>query len=264
MRFLTMIGLGVALVAGAFGLAAQRREAASLRAELAGRQRLAAEARRLADDHWRLESEQVAPAEVARRRDERALLTAMAAEVEGIRQRAQIESAPAISVPAAEARPWLRREEVPAEAWAHRGAANPDSAFETVLWAAAHGDLDTLAGLLAFDDDARSSAQALFDRLPSTLRTEMGTPAKLVALLTAKAVPLTSARILTQVHDDTQAQLTAQLRDEKGVARATQLTLRAAGDRWRLMVPATAIDKFADQLRPASVALTPVTVPPGP
>ena len=264
MRPLSILMFVALVLAGGAGLAVQRRATAALRAQVAERQRLAAEARQVADEHRRLAAAQVAPEDLARSRDDRALLTALAAEVESVRLRTRAEPAPVAPAPAAAARPWLRREEVPAEAWADRGAADPDAAFETALWAASHGDLDTLAGLLVLDEDARAAATALFTRLPAALRAELGTPEKLVALFTARAIPLTTARILTQTHEDGDAKLVAQLRDGRGVARAIQVGLKSSGENWQLVVPAAAVDKFIDQLRPPSVALTPVSVSPGP
>lgn len=264
MRTFSILAFVALLVAGGTGLVAQRRATVALREQAAEQQRLAAEARQLADEHRRLESTQVSPEDLARWRDERELMTAMAAEVESLRQRTKAEPTPAKPAPNPEARPWLRREEVPAEAWANRGAADPDSAFETALWAAARGDLDTLGGLLVLDADAQTAATGLFSRLPAALRAEMATPEKLVALFTAQAIPLTTARILRQTHEDENAQLMAQLRDSRGVARQISVALKSSGENWKLVVPAAAVDKFIDQLRPPSVALTPVSVPPGP
>jgi hypothetical protein len=252
------------ILAGLAGLGIQRRETLVLRERRAGQEQLAAEAARLAAEHQRLAAAQVPADELARRREDRTVLTALANELESIRLRTKAEPLAGSPAPAAAGRPSLRRAQLAAEDWMNRGAADPDAAFETALWAAAHGDLDTLAGLLVFEEDARAAATALFDRLPTALRGEMDRPEKLMALLTAKAIPLGSARILTQTHDDGEAKLVAELHDPAGRERDIQVTLRASGDRWQLVVPVTAVDKFIDQLRPPSVALTPVTVPPGP
>lgn len=256
--------MGLVILAALAGLGIQRRETLTLRERRAEQERLAAESARLATEHQLLASAQIPADELARRQEDRIVLAALANEMESIRLRTKAEPV-VVSLPSAPAvRPSLRSAYLPVEAWENRGAANPDAAFETALWAAAHGDLETLAGLLVFDDDARAAATTLFDRLPAPLRGEMDTPEKLVALFTAKAIPLGSARILVQTHDDEEAKLSAELRDPAGVARGIQVNLRATGARWQLVVPAATVDKFADQLRPPSVALTPVTVPPGP
>jgi hypothetical protein len=252
------------VMTGLAGLGIQHRETLALRERRTEQERLAAEAARLAAEHRRLASSQIPADELARRREDRTVLMALANEMESIRLRTKAEPVAGSMRPAAAARPSLRYAYLPVEAWENRGATNPDAAFETALWAAARGDLDTLAGLLVFDDNARAAATALFDRLPAALRGDMDTPEKLVALFTAKAIPLGSARILVQTHDDEEAKLSAELRDPAGVARYIQVNLRTAGDRWQLVVPAATVDKFADQLRPPSVALTPVKVPPGP
>src|SRR4051812_22564789 len=132
MRRLGIIGLGLIVLAGLAGLGLQRRETLALRAHLAEQQRLAAEAERLAAEHQRLASAQVPADEMVRRQEDRAVLTAMANELESIRRRTK-PAAAVIPARPANARPWLRREEVAVEAWANRGSADPDSAFETAL-----------------------------------------------------------------------------------------------------------------------------------
>ncbi|HWA24932.1 MAG TPA: hypothetical protein VG734_04585 [Lacunisphaera sp.] len=262
MRSLAITGFLAAMLATAVGLKWQRQETAELRSQLAQRHELEGQARRLVEKQKSLEAAQVPAAELAARADERAAMTRLLAEVEGIRRRAKAgpEPKPATE-PAGGTESLIRKQDVAADAWRNRGARDPVAAVETALWAAAGGDLDTLAGLLALDEKAQAAATAFFGRLPEAMRRELGTPIKLVALFTAQAVPLGSARIPVKLDQDEQTTLITQLTDAKGAMRELQITARPRGDQWQLVVPPEAIDRFSDSVRRPSVALAPMAVP---
>ena len=262
MRNLVLTGFVLIILAGAVGLRWQRQEGMELRSQLAQRHGLEAEARRLAGEQERLAAAQVPVAELAARSDERAALTRLLAEVEAIRRRAKPGKEPvsAERLPAS-TESLIRKQDVAAAAWLNRGARDPAAALETALWAAAGGDLDTLAGLLALDDETLAAATALFARLPEAMRQELGTPTKLVALFTAQAIPLGSARIPVKFEEDDRTMLVTQLADTKGAMREIQIGLRPAAGRWQLVVPVEAINRFADTLRPPALVMDPVKVP---
>jgi hypothetical protein len=196
---------------------------------------------------------QLPPTELAARTEERAALTRLLAEVESVRRRAKPNKPPApvpvMAATNAGAESSIRKQEVPAESWRNRGAQDPVSALETALWAAAGGDLDALANLLVLDAETQAAATVFLARLPEAMRQELGTPEKLVALFTAQAIPLGSARIPVKFEEDDHTTLVTQLFDTRGAMREVQISLRPDAGRWQLLVPRTAIDRFADTLR---------------
>lgn len=156
------------------------------------------------------------------------------------------KSSVALPVPPA---PSLRDGFVSAKSWKNAGRATPAAAFETALWASAGGDVETLAGLLLFDAEARTKAEALFTRLPSALRQELGNPERLIALLVAKDVPLGSAQIMAEIPTEHGSQMRTLLMDEQGKLKPAQLSLRLEGTGWRFVVPPRAVEKYASQLQ---------------
>jgi len=251
-RFL--VGLLAVIAVGLLGW--QRHTAAGLRAELALRARTAAEASGLARERKRLEAAQVTPEEMARGHAERVALSSLLGELEAVRRRLATNARPerrssANVTPEAAAEPVsLLGHTLSAAQWRNAGQATPEAAFETALWAAAGGDLGKLAELLALDDATRVRAGELFARLPAPFRQELATPERFVALLTAYNVPLGSAQIVGKAADSpeaTQSQLATQLTDAAGAPKEVLFTLQTAADspRWRLVVPFTALDRYA-------------------
>lgn len=143
----------------------------------------------------------------------------------------------------------LKGNSLTVEQWQNAGQATPDAAFQTTLWAAAAGDIDTLAEILVFDPEVKSRAAETFARLPEPLRNDLGTPERLVALMTALDVPLGSASILAEFPAPTETRISALLIDPEGNPKTAIFSLRADGDRWRLIVPANVARKYADTLR---------------
>lgn len=141
--------------------------------------------------------------------------------------------------------PSLAAGSVGAAQWQNVGQGSADAAFETALWAAASGDLDTLTGTLALDAAAHQEAAALFARLPASVQTEMATPERMVAVLTAMDVPLGRAAILRQQQTPGGKSIVAQLIDPEGRVKTAAFSLRADGDRWQLQVPASVLRKYA-------------------
>lgn len=243
------------LVVGA-ALVWQGHVAAGLRHEIAGLRAQARERARLEAEHQRLAAAQPTPEERATLLAERAAVTQLQAELEALRRRAA-EAAAARRAEASE-----RTQQIPPLAgnvlahqlWQNRGAATPAATFETTLWAAAGGDIDALAALLALDPDARTEATALFAQLPAKFRHEFGSPERLVAVLTAKDVPLGSATILGQYPSSTDTKVAAQIFDAEGQQKVSLFSLRAESDRWRLVVPGNAVKRYAAWLHASPVA----------
>jgi len=238
-------------------LVRQRQVAAGLRGEIAGLRAQARERARLQAEHQRLTSTQPAPGERATLLADRAAVTQLRSELDALRRRAS-ESATGRRTegPAQpQSTPPLTGNIIAYKLWKNLGAASPAAAFETALWASAGGDIDALAGLLALDPAARAEAAALFAQLPANLRSEFVSPERLVAVLTAKDVPLGSATILGQYPSPTDTKVSAQIFDAEGNQKISLFSLRLEGDRWQLVVPGNAVKRYAAWLQaPPAVA----------
>lgn len=246
-------GLGLATllaVAGAL-LGWQHLATLRLRSELDAKRARAREVAGLQDANARLRAAELTPAEREHRREERDAWSALLGELEAMRRRtaAGATTKPSPAMPATPAAPQtppsLKEGPVAAALWRNVGQATPEAAFETALWAAAAGDMEALAQALALDEPTRARVAASFDRLPAALRQDIGSPERMVALLTAKHVPLGSAQIITQFGSQAEeSRLVAKVTEPDGISRELFLTLRVQDERWRLLVPPQALVKY--------------------
>ena len=245
------LAIGALAVAMLLLLGWQQRTALVLRHELALRRTEAAERSRLQAEARRLSAAQVADVEMERLRAERNAVSALRAEIETMRRRAEANARPATAEGAPKMagknrvdRP-MTEAAVPAALWKNAGRATPAAALETILWAAAGGDMATLEKGLAVDLDVGLKAEAIFRKLPAAMQRELVSPQGLIALLTAKDVPLGSAQILAQDQTPTDVKVAVHLLDEQGKMKYVLLSYRADGPKWRLVVPASAVDNYA-------------------
>ncbi len=134
----------------------------------------------------------------------------------------------------------------PANEWKDCGRASPESAIETVLWAASGGNLDSLKASLYFGNEARSKAETVLADLPEGTRRQYATPEDLLALIVAGSVPLDSALLVARQQNGTN-DVTEYLRlkDSQGRSRQVFLSLRNGPDGWRLSVPANTLEAIA-------------------
>ena len=134
----------------------------------------------------------------------------------------------------------------PAAAWKNQGQATPEAAVETMLWAAAGGDLSTLKNTLALAPDTQLKAADLLARLPATANQPFASPEDLMALLVAGSVPLDCAQVVAkQINQDGQVIEYLRLKGSDGRTRQVFIPLQKAPEGWRLMVPASAVDQMA-------------------
>jgi hypothetical protein len=243
--------LGTLIVATLSVLGWQHRQSNGLRDEVVRQRAVAQEQARLQAENRRLVAAQVTETEledlIARRMTAEQLRTQLAT----MRRREEV-SARAAAADSKAAVPSLKGNSVAFQLWQNAGQATPDAAFQTTLWAAASGDIDSVADLLEFGPEARKEAAATFDRLPEAVQNELGTPERLIALLTAVDVPLGRAAILGEYPTPTDTKVTAQLIDAEGKLKTAVFSLRADGDRWRLVVPVEAVKAYAGWLRAPS------------
>jgi hypothetical protein len=220
--------------------------------DLRGRAR---ELERLRGEATRLEREQVSAEELERLRMDRAAVTRMRGELATLKQQVDERTRAFAAADRAESAAIpdyaIDREPVPASGWRNRGRATPVAAVETALWAAAGGDIETLAKAMKLDADARVQAEKLLADVPDAERQGCRTPEELIALLTAGDVPLEEAQILApKVPAGTPTTLVVQLRKPGKSSRLVQVQLADAGESdWRIVVPAAAVRRYAAELR---------------
>ncbi|MDB6095189.1 MAG: hypothetical protein JWM32_2751 [Verrucomicrobia bacterium] len=122
--------------------------------------------------------------------------------------------------------------------WENRGRATPDAAVETMLWAAAGGDVAALKNTLEFDQASRAQAAAIMAKLPETSRRSAGTPEDLLAFAIAGNVPLESVQpVAQQQSSEDEVVQYMRFRNANGQTRQVYLTLHRAPDGWKLRVP---------------------------
>lgn len=183
---------------------------------------------------------------LARRRAEHEAWTNLAGEIATLRNRLEAKKPAAVASPSPIQARSLKEASLTRGEWRNAGQENPAAAFETFLWAAASGEVEELAAGLELDDATRGKAAAIFNRLPPALQREVGTPGQLVALLTARDVPLGSAWIMGQFDmRPNETRVVAQLADPEGNKRDLLFTLREREGRWRLVVPPQVMTKYA-------------------
>lgn len=186
------------------------------------------------------------PAEEAGR--EAAIAAALAAQKQRAAQRKTADQPP--PEPRSDpAEPYEFGRHLRPEQWQNRGFATPENALETVLWAAAGGDLDVLKTALRFDQAGRAAAEAVLAGLPANARSNYQTPEGLMTLFIAKDAPLGSLTVLARQETGPNAAVAyAALTDTDGTIRQACLSFARDGDRWRLVVPANAVGKVTDRV----------------
>lgn len=134
--------------------------------------------------------------------------------------------------------------------WTNVGNATPRAAFESVVWSAVNGDVDTLASLIAFDSAGRAHAEELFARLPESARASSQSPEKILATLLALRLPqdLTAARVTQSEEANGEARLHLHLEHEGGTTKDANFYFNRGPNGWRLIVPATIVDNYQRML----------------
>ena len=130
--------------------------------------------------------------------------------------------------------------------WKRAGAATPAATFETSLWAAANGEIETLAGLLLLEGDARAKAEAMLSKVSPEIHAQYASPERLIALFTAKDVPPGGAQIIESKSPPGTERRTLGVRlvSADGGSRITGFSLRLQGAEWKLVVPPKAVEKY--------------------
>jgi hypothetical protein len=161
----------------------------------------------------------------------------------------------------------------PPSAWQNRGNATPGASAETLLWAAAGGDLGKLSELLQLDEASLTKAAQLLASAPANYRASYATPQQFIAAFTAKAITLGDAQLVLQQQDgpddaiaciwlkdpqpdptrDDSAKKPADpnappMQPDSRKNKTALINLRRTDEGWKIVVPARAMDRLAREL----------------
>jgi len=133
----------------------------------------------------------------------------------------------------------------PASVWKNAGRATPEAAVETMLWAAAGGNVGVLHDTLVLAPDTRSKATEILARLPAATRQQYLTPEDMMGVVVAGNVPLDSAQLVArQQNQGDQVTEYLRLKDSSGRTEQVYLQLQKAPDGWQLVVPRSAVEEI--------------------
>jgi len=254
---LTLVLLAAGLAILGVVLLVQRQTATRLHAEaddLRQRNQILANLRA---EHGFLTEQQIPVEELERLRDDHEAIRRLRSEIDGLKNRplapAPVAPADTLSL-------------VPASAWKNAGRATPAAAFESILWAATHGDVEALIGMLDFRaSGADRKLEELFAGLPTEVRAQYGSPEKLFATLLAAQIPPAVAAMGVVPQED------------PGARNATKINVRLEGpegrqkdmtygfvrypDGWRFAVLSVMVASYAHLLPGATAAPAPTNQP---
>ncbi|MEO6003240.1 MAG: hypothetical protein ABIZ04_10215 [Opitutus sp.] len=245
------IGLVGVLTAGIVTtLVLQRQTEGALRNQLVLEREQNLEVNRLRELNRRLLEAQASEEQVSALRGDRVALERLRGDIDALTNRATESArsaAPKKSAPSAF---------IPVSAWKNAGRATPAAVLQTVLWAAAGGDLDALTQTLFLDAKVKAQADRIFAGLPDGIRQQYGSAERLIALLTAKDVPLGAMQPLEEkAFGPNDVAIAVRLQSPEGKTTAVVLTAHRVDDGWRLKVPASALQKYVNALqRPTTAA----------
>jgi hypothetical protein len=139
---------------------------------------------------------------------------------------------------------------IPADALKNAGKATPEAATESLLWAAVGGDVDSLSQALVFTPTAREKADAWFAGLSENTRQQYGSPEKVIALMIARdAAGLSGMQVIGQKEiSPDNVGVRVRFASTDGNTKDDNILMRRVSDGWRMVLPDTAVEKFARQL----------------
>lgn len=130
------------------------------------------------------------------------------------------------------------------------GKATPEAIAQTTLWAAVAGDVDVLADGLMFNPATKHKADTWFAGLSESTRQQYGSPEKVMALMIARdAASVSGMQILGQKElgpDDVGVRV--RVGSNEGKTKDDTFLLHRTTDGWKMMLPDSAVEKFARQL----------------
>ena len=235
-------------------LAVQRRIGTELRSEVellrVVRQH---EVARLQSENRNISSGLLPNADLERLRVDHAAVVRLRGEIDALKAREQAPAELPRSESVALAAETPADAMIPAHDWKNVGRATPAAAVETALWAAAGGELNTLAGMMYLNTEGRAKVESALAGLPEQIRPSLGTPERMMAMLAMKDLPLSSMQALQvsaplegpgiPVNPDV-AVVQLKLQNADGATKSTKLTLRQGSAGWGFEVSSDVVDKY--------------------
>lgn len=154
------------------------------------------------------------------------------------------ENGEIVAPPSSKARhdvpPPLRGPMVKNGEWRNAGAASPEAALESFVWAATRGETEALGQLLAIDTTGRRQLADVFGQLSNEARASYGSPENMLATLIAVQVPQDLSAIgpvnsLNLSNGD--IALRTRLERDGVTMEDVELVFRLADGHWQLVVP---------------------------
>lgn len=249
------VAIGAWLFARHDRLEELRREAARLRPA-------AGTLSALQEANARLAATRVPAKELESLRADHAAIARLRNQIEAVKRSLDAPPRPAAAASGLAA-PTLLDGPLSPQQWRNAGRETPAATVETMLWAAAGGDIAAMADTLELSPEARRKAEALRTLLSAESPAGISNPDQLVALMAAMDMPTGSAQVVAEVPQPEGTLLVASVADIYGHHRAVALSLRTDGNGWRIVVPPSAVDRFAARLdeRADALHLQPREVP---
>jgi hypothetical protein len=244
----------VVSLAGGFVLLRQYESQVRLHAEVEKLGKQNVDRTRLREANRQLAETLPSAAERERLRADHAAISQLRGEIAALKAREKIA---AEELAQRSAQRFAAGDKVVAGEWSNAGAATSRAALETILWAAAGGDIDAFAKCLLLSDRTRQLALQLLEGFPAALREQNRTPEQLIAFLACKDVPLGAANVVAwnQVRTKTtMEQVRLQLSAPDGTTKDLLLSFAQQSDGWKLVVPDVAIAKYVALLKGTSTA----------
>jgi hypothetical protein len=242
-------------------LLVQRLAAAQLRDEVNDLRRQNQILAGLRAEHALLAGQQAPAEELQRLRDDHDALIRLRQEIELLKRRQENVALPKATTPS---QPPIR---LLACDWTNAGRATPPAAFESMLWAATHGDIDALTGMLDFQQ-SRSQLEALFAGLSAESRARYGSAEKVFATLLASQISsaVGAMSMIPQGKPDRAdaeaIRLMARLESPDGrQQRIRSYIFFHTTDGWRMLVQPGMVESCATLLNGATAAPTPADQP---
>ena len=231
-------------------------DASALRADLARARQLKTERERQTAELAAQAAGQPSADELARLRSDREATRRLRTEIEALKA-ASAKPQPSPRPISTEKRGTFADAQLAKAAdWKNVGRTTPVAAFETALWAAASGEVDTLALGLVVEPSAQSELAGLWAELPEAARGQYGSPERLIAALTLKDIPLGSAQVFnaevlkpgSHPFEGEIARVAAALVTVENKRTTHVLHLGRSGEEWKLIVPRAAVKKYRERL----------------
>jgi hypothetical protein len=232
----------VALMIGAMvvAIAWQGRTGRRLGAELGSLRRQQAELVGLRAENEKLALRTTAAGEQDRLQDAQAEIARLRAELAEVKRKPAPRPVPV---------------SLPSDEWKLAGRATPRAAFESVLWAANHQEIDRLAGLLNFDTKTRTQMDTFFAKLPEETRAQYGSPEKIVATMMAANMPADVSAIseLGSATGPDETTVLMRIQRNDGTQKTTYFKFQRATDGWQMTVPLNILHDYERELTNTSV-----------